>query len=807
MSDKKTDSKKRGVLKLSGSVDMSRIMAARQAKSRAGVQVEIRGPSSPFAQDKPPVEPRRIEVKRAAPSQSKKAQPPKNSDVNKREIEARRAALSAAADFFVQADKGRADLAGKNVGVVEAPPVPEKPKKPEKPAESSASQPSQPKVHNPRALAKKGERQDGRKKFEDGNKSWDNQRNNRQSPYPSRRGGSFSRSGFGNRPPHNSALSAPVPGRASLKGQRLQKRLVPPPPIKYVVKVANEMTVDEVARCIAVKGRKVVHWLRDMGVKAGGGTVLDQETVMMVIEGMGHEAVVAQVSEKDLLEEKLGTQPENTEQRPPVLAIMGHVDHGKTTLVDALCDTRQTAKEAGGITQDVKGYRTELYDGHMMTLIDTPGHEAFSGIRERGAEIVDMILLIVAADDGPKPQTVESLDYLKKNNLPFIVVVTKVDKPHDMNKVINELMRYEVVPESMGGSAVFVEISAEKGTNMDALREMIALKSSEIDLGCNAKGWLSGMVLDASVTKGQGVVVQVLIQNGTLCPGQYIVADKVGARVRAMTDSMGKPVKAALPSDVVTISGLSEVPAAGAFVVGVKDANHMKTIIDARMDHTPAKVEPRKEMFEWDSHTRQTELSIIVRADAHGSIEALRWVLDKLTCEEWSVRVIQAEVGDIADSTLDFAKTSGSLIVGFNVAFARSVEQQAAKSGVTVVRSKVVYDIEKAVYEHLRNLCAPKYEDVTLGFGQVIQVFDIHKVGRVAGCAVKEGRICVGMLARVTRGDVELCTQKIVSLRREKDTMKEVGVGFNCGIFLESFQEFEMGDRIECFERKVVAIG
>lgn len=789
MDDKKQDQNKRSVLKLSGSVDMSRIMAARQAK-KPGISVEFRGKRTHSPTSSAPMSRGGGSFSSSKKTKADSSESSSTPQMNKREQEARRLALSGAASFFVQAEKGRVDLAKKNLGTVEVPP----PKKPEAPAPAKKVQ-SETKTsfQTPN---------DTRKSFGDNSYMKDNRPLRSRQDYQKKGVGASTNRFRGKRPsPQPEGWTPPVmPGRATLKGQDVKKKIIAPPPIKYVVSVAGEMSVAEIARCVAIKSQKIISWLRDMGVKAGANTILDQETVMMVVEGMGHEAVASQISEKELLEERFGKNVEPNASRPPVLAIMGHVDHGKTTLVDALCKTRQVAGEAGGITQNVQGYKAHLHDDLTMTLIDTPGHEAFFCIRERGAAVVDMVLLIVAADDGPKPQTEESIKYLRAQKLPFIVVVTKVDKAHDKNKLINELMRFEVIPESMGGDAIFVEISAEKGTNMDALKEVIALKAAELDLGSNDKAWIEGVVLDSSISKGRGVVAQILLQNGTLKAGQYVVADQNGGRVRAMLDAQGKTVKEAKPSDVVTVTGLSEVPAAGSLVVGVHNAEHMKTIITARVQNSQAPEMKRQDSFEWEKEARKTELSVVVRADAQGSIEALGWVLNKMTCEEWSVRVIQSEVGDVTESSVDFAKTSGSVLVGFNVGCSRGVENLASKEGILLFSSKVVYDIETAIHAHLKSLCAPKYEEFLLGAGHVIQVFDINKMGRVAGCSVTEGRMCVGMQARVTRGGKVLCTEKIVSLRKEKDTMKEVNVGFNCGVFLESFEAFEVGDNIECLE-------
>ncbi|MCY4413753.1 MAG: translation initiation factor IF-2 [Alphaproteobacteria bacterium] len=780
MSEEKKGTDNRKVLKLNRSVDVEKIRAAKQVRAHQGVEVEIRGyaadDSVSFAQ-----KPRQIEK----PKINAHVRPASGRKLTSQEREARESAIARASSFFAKSQQEKAKHA-KVFDRMDVPPVVESAKVTPKPASDND----------------KSKKKDGQKSYRverDVKKGAPAKKYKKGAPPKRPQNNTSQRSSYGTRSMY--IPKATFPERASLKGHQPKKGYVATAAaLPKNVLVSGEMRVKEVAMSIALKSKKIIYWLRDMGVQAGDDTVLDIETVVMIIEAMGHTAIVSEVSEKSLLTEMLGENLEADETRMPVLAIMGHVDHGKTTLVDALCGTRRASKEAGGITQDVRGYKAKLPSGSYMTLIDTPGHEAFKAIRARGAEAVDMVLLIVAADDGPKPQTEEAINYLKEQEIPFIVVLTKMDKVDDTHKVINALMRYEIVPESMGGSNLFVEISAPEGRNIPELCELIELQAADLGLMANKKAWTRGVVLDAQVSKGLGVVCNVLVQDGTLSVGDYVVVDSVGAKVRALRDVHGKTVKAGYPSDVVVVIGLPDTPRAGTTLVGVKDAQGMQTIIDWRKQEFEKGVKTAERSFFWQRPEQETCLPLIIRADAQGSAEALEWVLKDLVCEEWSVRILSADVGSVTASVLDFAKTAGAAIVMFNVGCERNVENDARKERIEIFQSNIIYDLEKKITAHMKSLCVPKFEEIVRGKGEVIQVFDISKYGRVAGCAVKEGSFTTGMTARITRGDTVLCQQKITSLRKEKDEMREVGVGFNAGIFLEGFEAFEVGDVVECLE-------
>ena len=803
--DKKTESGRK-VLKLNRTVDVEKILASRQARVHQGVEIEIRGDASPEVPVKSAARSEKRTPQKAPPSRSQQAS---HLALTEQEQEVRKKALARAEAFFAQSQAERSkkeaqrrhDAEKSRVAAEAVRPASSPAPTTAAPEASSKGSDSRRRDTNERGYTSPNKGAPQKKTYAPSYRARrkpDNNHNNnqRRTPWRSQQG-------------RFQPVMEPRPRvaeRASLKGKEATKAFTPVAGVSVkTVGVSEEMTVREVALSIARKSRDIIHWLRDMGVKAGERTVLDIETVAMVIEAMGHKARVVTVTEESLLQDMLGEDPDQKDARSPVVAIMGHVDHGKTTLVDALCNTRRTAREAGGITQDVRGYRATLPGGGTLTLIDTPGHAAFKKIRARGAQVVDLILLIVAADDGVQPQTEEAIEYLKLQKLPFIVVITKMDKVDSSQNVINSLMKHSIVPESLGGEHLFVEISAEKKTNLDDLCQLIALKAEELNLRAARNAPARGVVLDTYVSKGLGVACSVLVHTGTLKVSDYVVADMAGAKVRALRDVNDKSIKKASPSEIVNIIGLSEIPRAGASFVCVGSAQNMKTLLDWRIKNNEKTAAPKERAFDWAKVEEDTKLPLVVKADTQGSVEALELILKNITCEEWSVQVVSADVGPVTSSTVDFAQTAGAGIVAFNTPCERSSDSEAKKKGVDMFQGDVIYALEKQVFEHLKSLCAPKYEHVVHGKGNVIQIFDIAKYGRVAGCAVQEGSMRLGLQARITRGDQVLCMQKITSLYKEKDKMKEVSVGNNCGVFLEGFDGFDVGDVVECVEVRQIA--
>jgi len=793
MVDESNKGRDRKVLKLKSNVDFGKVLATKQAKIRQGVEIEIRGDAGGRAAPNPSASRSAHQAPRAR--QHTRVQQEEKRTLTDQELEARQRALAQANAFFeeTQAQRVQQERASANQKSAQAEldSQIQRRKEEAKASEAAAKAEAESRARPAAPSGVRKSRPDTQRRVYTPHQ----QQRPRQRDGRRRMGGQEQQKNpaFEYRPR--------VAERASLKGKAPKKAAyIPPQNIVKDVDVTCEMTVKEVAMSIARKTQHVIAWLRDMGVKAGDKTVLDVETVAMVVEAMGHRATITVVTEDSLLRDIFGTHEYSRESRPPVVAIMGHVDHGKTTLVDALCKTRRATKEAGGITQDVRGYQTSLPDGGVMTLIDTPGHAAFKKIRARGAEIVDIVLLIVAADDGPQPQTLEALEYLKNQNLPFIVVITKIDKEENTQHVVNAMMQHSVIPEALGGEHIFVEISAATGKNLDELLQFVALKALDLGLTAAPKAPVRGVVLDSCITKGLGVVCHVLVQEGVLRTGDYVVVDKTGSKVRALRDVRDKTVKSAGASEVVALMGLPDVPRAGTSLVGVKSLNDVKTIVDFRCAQEEGGEKVSLRTFNWEKVEGDTRLPLIIKADAQGSVEALEHVLGALACEEWSTTIVRADVGAVTSSTLDFAQTSGAAIVAFNTTCERGVDVDAKRADISLFKSDVIYTIEKEVYAHLRSLRAPKYEYVSLGRGEIIQVFDIAKYGRVAGCQVLEGVMRRGMQARITRGGEELCMQKITSLYKEKDAMKEVVVGNNCGVFLEGFENFDVGDAVECVE-------
>ena len=788
--DTKTDAGRK-VLTLKRAIDVDKILASRQARVRQGVEIEIRGDAAP---SQPAAEARSPSVQKPMPEKHASAVAPivRKPSLTDQEKEARKEALAKASAFLANSRDERREREEQRLRDQEA----------AKKQEMARKEEREVAVEAPRRVAPAP--QSVKKHY---NKPPFKQQNHKKTysqnfrPRPYQRGGQQRRDSWNNRQQQPFQGPALYAERASLKGKTTTKKaFVPPTGVQKTVEVSGDMSVRSVALALACKSKNITDWLRDMGVKAGEQTVLDVETVCMVVEAMGHCARVTVVTEESLLRDMLPEPAEKTDARPPVLAIMGHVDHGKTTLVDALCHTRRAAKEAGGITQDVRGYQADLPGGGTMTLVDTPGHAAFKNIRARGAKVVDIVLLIIAADDSVQPQTEEAIEYLKTQNIPFIVTVTKMDKVETAQPVINDLMRHSIVPEALGGEHLFVEISAEKKTGLDELCQLIALKAEELKLRACNDAPARGVVLDAYVSKGLGVVSSVLVQDGTLKVSDHVVVDTAGAKVRALRDVSNKAVKQARPSEIVTLVGLADLPSAGSLMLSVLSAQNVKTLVDWRLQNN-AKSAPQKERaFDWAKMEGDTKLPLVLKGDAQGSVEALELVLKDMTCDEWSTDIVRADVGPVTSSTIDFAHTTGASVVAFNTVCERGADTEAKKQDVKLFESNVIYTLEKQVYEHLKSLRAPKYEYVVLGKGNIIQVFDIAKYGRVAGCAVQEGVMRLGMQARFLRDGVEICVQKITSLYKEKDKMKEVAVGNNCGIFLEGFEGFDVGDTVECVE-------
>ena len=542
-------------------------------------------------------------------------------------------------------------------------------------------------------------------------------------------------------------------------------------PVK--VMIPEEISVGELASRMKRTAADVIKGLIKLGVMASISEVIDYDTAAIVAEEMGCKV------EKEVhvtIEEQLFDEHEDKEEelqpRDPVVVVMGHVDHGKTSLLDAIRKTKVIEGEAGGITQHIGAYRVEV-DGKPITFLDTPGHAAFTSMRARGAQVTDIAILVVAADDGVMPQTIEAINHAKAANVPIIVAVNKIDKQGaNPDRVLQQLTEYELVPEEWGGQTIVCNISAKFGQGIDNLLEMVLLTAEMADLKANPNRKAHGTVIEAKLDKGRGPVATLLVQNGTLHAGDTVIAGTSVGRVRAMTNDDGKKIESAGPSVPVEIIGLAEVPGAGDIFDAVDDEKMARELV---------------------------ELNIIVKADVQGSVEAVRSSLEKLTNEEVRVRVIHGAVGAINESDVMLAAASGAIIVGFNVRPDRTATDSAAQQGVDMRMYRVIYDAIEEMEQAMKGMLEPKFKEVVLGHAEVRQVFKITGAGAVAGCYVQDGKIQRNAEVRVVRDGIVFHEGHLNTLKRFKDDVKEVATSYECGMSIENYNDIKEGDIIECF--------
>lgn len=572
------------------------------------------------------------------------------------------------------------------------------------------------------------------------------------------------------------------------------------------VQIPEEITVGELATRLKVTASEVIKRLMMLGVMASISQVIDFDTASIVAEELGakvEKEVVVTIEER-LFEEVEDTE-ENTEERPPVVVVMGHVDHGKTSLLDAIRKTNVTSGEAGGITQHIGAYQV-VAGGKTLTFLDTPGHEAFTSMRQRGAMVTDIAILVVAADDGIMPQTIESINHAKAANIPIIVAINKIDKPTaNPDKVKQELTEYGLVPEEWGGETICVPISAKMGTGLDDLLEMVNLTSEVNEFKANPNRRAKGAVIEARLDKGLGPVATILVQNGTLHKGDVLIAGTSVGRVRVMTNDKGERIETAGPSTPVEITGLTEVPSAGDLFDAVEDEKLARELAEKR---TQAIKEERfnsyqkvtlDNLFSQIAQGEMKELPIIVKADVQGSAEAVKQSLEKLSNAEVRVKVIHAAVGAISKSDVMLASASNAIIIGFNVRPDPVAKQDAEHDQVEMRMYRVIYDALEDVKAAMKGMLAPKFREVELGFAEVRAVYKLSSAGTVAGCYVKEGKVARHAKIRVVRDGIVIAEDEILSLKRFKDDQREVMAGYECGIGLEKFNDIKEGDIFESF--------
>jgi len=596
------------------------------------------------------------------------------------------------------------------------------------------------------------------------------------------------------------------------EGDQQHGFMAPTEPMVRDVMVPETITVGELAHKMSLKAAELIKALMKLGTMATINQVLDQDTAIILVEEMGHTAKRAKLDEPDaFLAESAERSEVKSESRAPVVTVMGHVDHGKTSLLDYIRRTRVASGEAGGITQHIGAYHVETPRG-MITFLDTPGHEAFTAMRARGAKVTDLVILVVAADDGVMPQTAEAIHHAKAGNVPIIVALNKIDKPEaNAERVKQDLASREVVPEEWGGDTMFVEVSAKTGQGIDSLLERILLQAEVLELKAPRDAPAKGIVVESRLDKGRGPVATILIQSGTLKRGDIVIAGSVFGRVRALLDEAGKTIESAGPSIPVEVLGLSEVPAAGAEVMVLGDERKAREIALFRQgkyrDVKLAKQHAAKleNMFEQMGEGEVKTLSLIIKADVQGSFEGLAHALGKLSTDEVKVNIVHSAVGGITESDVNLALASKAVIIGFNARADGMARKLAESSGVDIRYYNVIYDAVDEIKAALTGMLSPERKESAVGLVEIRQVFRISKVGAVAGCYVLEGLVRRGSKVRLLRDNVVIHEGELDSLKRFKDDAREVKAGFECGLSLKNFNDIKEGDQLEVFEVVEVA--
>ncbi|MDA8246240.1 translation initiation factor IF-2 [Acidithiobacillus sp.] len=583
-------------------------------------------------------------------------------------------------------------------------------------------------------------------------------------------------------------------------------------PVIREVAVPETITVGELASRMAIKATDVIKMMMKMGVMATINQVIDQETAAIVVEELGHKVKLVGITSPEafLVEDGIAATP-IMGRRPPVVTVMGHVDHGKTSLLDRIRSAQVASGEAGGITQHIGAYHVETPKG-MVTFLDTPGHEAFTAMRARGAQATDIVVLVVAADDGVMPQTVEAIHHAKAAKVPIVVAVNKIDKPSvDPERIRQELAGHEVVPEEWGGDTQFVNVSAKTGLHIDDLLDAILLQAEMLDLDVQVNGPAKGVVIESRLDRGRGVVASVLVRQGTLHTGDMLLAGAQFGRVRALVDDTGRSTQSVVPGMPAEVLGLGDVPHAGDEVVVVADERKAREVAlfrqgkfrDVRLaKHQKATLES---LFEAAADGQLQQLNLLIKADVQGSVEALAMTLERLSTAEVKVNVIHSGVGGITESDVNLAAASQAVIIGFNVRAEAPARRLIDHSGVDVRYHSVIYDAVDEVKAAMSGMLAPEVRERILGHAQVRDTFRVPKVGMIAGCMVTDGILRRNAKVRVLRQDVVIHTGEMDSLRRFKEDVKEVREGFECGVGVRNFNDLKNGDVIEAFETTEVA--
>lgn len=629
---------------------------------------------------------------------------------------------------------------------------------------------------------------------------------------PQKRGGKFS--------VHNIAGGEDDEDDYGFGSRRRYKKKQPKPqpvqqPQEKIIReviIPEVITVQELANRMAEKGADVIKKLMSLGVMATINQPIDADTAQIVVEELGHKFKRVADSDVEVGLEGIEDNEADLQSRAPVVTVMGHVDHGKTSLLDALRETNVAAKEAGGITQHIGAYQITVPTGDKITFIDTPGHEAFSEMRARGAKVTDIVVLVVAANDGIMPQTVEAIRHAKAAEVPIVVAINKIDLPGaDPMKVKTSLLQHGIAVEEMGGDSLCAEVSAKKRINIDKLVEAILLQAEILDLKANPNRNAEGAVIEAKMEKGRGSVATVLVQKGTLKIGDICIAGKEWGRVRAMFNERGKKIFEAGPATPAEVLGLQGTPAAGDDFIIVADENQAKQVTNYRIcKERDAKIvksakSAMEQMLDKIKSGESKHLPIIIKADVQGSIEALEGTLNKLSTDVVDVQILHSAVGPISESDISLAKASNALIIGFNVRAIPQARDAARRDGVEIKYYSIIYDVADDVKKGLEGMLSPELREKILGYAEIREVYNITGVGKVAGCMVTEGIVRRGAKVRLLRDNVVIHDGSLGQLKRFKEDVKEVREGYECGMSFENYNDIQVKDFIECYEIEEIA--
>ncbi len=573
-----------------------------------------------------------------------------------------------------------------------------------------------------------------------------------------------------------------------------------------IVYYSDELTVGDLAERLGKSTGEIVKQLLMLGMMATVNQTLDRETVELLAEEAGFEVkdkIFTDVTEFEKI--VIEDSEEDLEKRPPVVTIMGHVDHGKTTLLDAIRNSRVVTGEAGGITQHIGAYQVN-HGGSVITFLDTPGHAAFTSMRARGAQVTDICVLVVASDDGVMPQTKEAIDHAKAAGVPIIVAINKMDKPTaNPERVMQELLEFSLVPEDWGGDTIYVKLSALQGEGIDDLLEMINLVSEMNEYKANPKRLATGTVIEAKLDKGRGPVATLLVENGTLRIGDAIVVGNTHGRVRAMVNDLNQRIEAAGPSTPIEITGLNDVPQAGDRFMVFPSEKEARQIADQRtanareLGNKPGKAVSLDDLFSQIQEGEMKELNVIIKGDVQGSVEALSGSLQKIDVEGVKINIIRASVGTITETDVTLAAASGAIIIGFNVRPSSTTRQQAANEGVDIRLHSIIYKVIEEIEAAMKGMLDPIFEEKVTGQLEVRQTFKVSKVGTIAGCYVTDGSVSRNASVRVIRDGIVVFEGELGSLKRFKDEVKEVNYGYECGITIEHYNDIKEGDIIEAY--------